>query len=129
MLKTVNMHIGERIKDLRKSKDIRQKELAVKLKTRQSTISAWEIGRNEPNPVQRKKLCEIFNITEAELFGGIPSKISPDILEALQDPIAVKALLITFKNSQDIKNTIKSLLETIPILSPEKRQAILALCK
>jgi transcriptional regulator with XRE-family HTH domain len=129
MLKNVNMHIGERIKELRKTKGIRQKELAVKLKTRQSTVSAWEIGRNEPNPAQRRKLCEIFNINEAELFGGLPSKINPEILEALQDPIAVKALLITYKNTQDIKNTIKALLETIPTLSLEKRQAILALCK
>lgn len=55
--------------------------------------------------------------------------ISPDILEALQDPIAVKALLITHKNSQDIKNSIKALLDCLPTLTIEKRQAILALCR
>jgi transcriptional regulator with XRE-family HTH domain len=123
------MHIGKQIEKLIKERGIQQKSLALILKVGQSTVSHWISGRQEPNPVQRKKLCGYFNITEAELFGGTPSKINPEILEALNDPIAVKALLITFKNTQDIKNTIKALLETLPNLSPEKRQAILALCK
>jgi transcriptional regulator with XRE-family HTH domain len=55
--------------------------------------------------------------------------LSPEILEALQDPIAVKALIITHKNSQDIKNSIKALLDCLPTLTIEKRQAILALCR
>lgn len=57
------------------------------------------------------------------------AKISPDIIEALQDPVAVKALIMTHKNSEDIKKSIKHMLECFPILSPDKRQAILALCK
>jgi transcriptional regulator with XRE-family HTH domain len=57
------------------------------------------------------------------------SDIPPDILAALQDPIAVKALLATHKNTQDIKNTIKVMLEYIPNLSQDKRQAIISLCK
>ena len=123
------MHIGQQIEKLIKERGIQQKSLASILEVGQSTVSHWISGRQEPNTIQRKKLCKYFNITEAELFGATPQNLSPDILEALQDPIAVKALLITYKNSQDIKNTIKSLLETLPSLSPEKRQAILALCR
>lgn len=123
------MHIGKHIEKLIKDHGIQQKNLASVLDVGQSTVSHWISGRQEPNPAQRRKLCEYFNITEAELFGAPPQKISPEILEALQDPVAVKVLLATYKNSQDIKNTIKALLETLPTLSPEKRQAILALCK
>jgi len=123
------MTIGRRIEKLRVDRGIQQKTLALALGVGQATISHWISGRQEPNPTQRKKLCEYFKISEAELYGACHQEISPEILEALQDPIAVKALLITYKNSQDIKNTIKALLETLPQLSSEKRQAILALCK
>lgn len=123
------MDIGKQIERLISERGIQQKKLALALGVGQATISHWISGRQEPNPTQRKKLCDYFKISEAELFGAPPQKISPEILEALQDPIAVKALLITFKNSQDIKNTIKALLETLPSLAPEKRQAILALCR
>lgn len=123
------MHIGQQIEKLIKERRIQQKNLASILEVGQSTVSHWISGRQEPNPAQRKKLCDYFNITEAELFGASPQKFSAEILEALQDPIAVKVLLATHKNSQDIKNAIRSLLETLPTLSPEKRQAILALCK
>jgi len=125
------MNIGNQIKTLREKKGWIQKELAAKLEMSQSAVAAWENDRNGPNPTQRKKLCEIFRITEAELFGGQPTDttLSPEILSALQDPVAVKALLITHKNSQDIKNAIRTMLECLPSLSFEKRQAILALCK
>lgn len=123
------MNVGERIKALRDERKIQQKKLASLVGVNQATVSYWESGRQEPNPIQRKKLCEALGISEAELFGGIPSNINPEILAALQDPIAVKALLITFKNKQDIKNAIKSILECLPNLSPDKRQAIIALCK
>jgi len=126
---SVGMTIGKTIERLIEERGIQQKNLASILKVGQSTVSHWISGRQEPNPAQRKKICEYFGITEPELFGAAPQKIPPEVLEAIQDPIAVKVLLLTHKNSQDIKNAIKALLETLPALSPEKRQAILALCK
>ncbi|MFA5256189.1 MAG: helix-turn-helix transcriptional regulator [Candidatus Omnitrophota bacterium] len=123
--------LGDQIKRLRVEKGLSQEELGKAIDVSKQAISSYETGVRDPNPEQRHKLVEIFGITEAELFGGMPpdKNLDPEILEALQDPVAVKALLVTFKNSQDIKNTIKSLLDCLPSLSPEKRQAILALCK
>lgn len=128
---TCSMDIRNRIKELRESKGLIQKEFARKINVSVQTVSAWEIGLRTPNAIQRRKLCGIFNISEAELFGGpLSSKgINPEVLSALQDPLAVKILLLTYKNSPDIKNTIKSLVECLPNLSPEKRQALLILCK
>jgi len=65
------MKISERIEQLRNLKGIQQKELAIALEVGQSTVSHWESGRQEPNPVQRMKLCKFFGITEAELFGPV----------------------------------------------------------
>ncbi len=62
-------------------------------------------------------------------YGKAIDRLSPDVLEALSDPIAVKALLITHRNKPDIKDAIISFLECLPGLEPEKRQAIIALCK
>lgn len=63
------MTLGQRLKQLRKSRDIQQKKLALDLKVGQATISQWESGRQEPNPAQRKKLCKYFGLSEAEFFG------------------------------------------------------------
>lgn len=118
------MAFKEQIKQLRKKNNLLQKELAIKLGISKPTVSCWEQGIRFPNSTQRKKLCKIFNISEAELFGGqalaATKDINPDILEALQDPIAVKALLITHKNSQDIKNAIRLLRKIGPELFLKK---------
>jgi len=123
--------LGDQIKRFRVEKGISQEELGKAIGVSKQAVSSYETGVRDPNPEQRHKLADFFEITEAELFGSQPidKSLSPEILEALQDPVAVKALLVTFKNTQDIKNTIKSLLDCLPSLSPEKRQAILALCK
>jgi len=124
------MELKNHIRDLRNQYNLTQEELSKKINCSKGTITSWEQGIRTPNATQRKKLCQVFGITEAELFGAPPTpKLSPEILEALQDPVAVKGLLIIHKNSQEIKDAIKALLETIPSLSAEKRQAILALCR
>jgi transcriptional regulator with XRE-family HTH domain len=64
------MNLGDRIRNLRKSKGLFQKELAHKISVSPKTICAWEKGINEPNPTQRRKLCQALEITEAELFGA-----------------------------------------------------------
>jgi len=125
------MDIKKQLKILRENAHLTQEEFAKKIGAGIRTVGSWEQGSRVPDSTQRKTICEFYGISEAELFGGDPTgkNIRPDILEALQDPVAVKALLVTHKNSQDIKNTIKSLLDCIPNLTPQKRQAILALCK
>lgn len=69
------MKIGERIKQLREVKNLRQKELAAKINVSSQSISMWESGLRNPNPTQRQKLCKFFNISEAELFGELPKPI------------------------------------------------------
>jgi len=122
------MTIGEQIKELRKQKGWSQKELTVKLQLRsQGTVSSWETNVSEPNRKQRKNLCEIFGVTEGELFGEKPiiESYGPEVSEALKDPTARRMLIITYKNKEGIKTS----LEIFSNLSPKKRQAILDLCR
>jgi len=143
------MAIGDRIKQLREGSNLQQKQLAIALDVGQTTISNWESGKQEPNPSQRKKLAEYFKISEAELFAdlslvGLALKTSKfieenpalleilqdqEILEALTDPVIVKALKSASRNKQGLKDAFRTLLERFPAMDPEKRNAILALCK
>jgi transcriptional regulator with XRE-family HTH domain len=125
------MDIKDQLKILRENANLTQEGFAKKIGSTKRTVGSWEQGSRIPNSNQRKLICEFYNISEAELFGGKTTNknISSEILEALQDPVAVKALLVTHKNSQDIKNTIRSLLDCLPTLTPARRQALLTLCK
>ena len=60
------------IKKLRKNKKLTQQNLSDKLNVARQTIFYWESGRQEPNPKQRKNLCNVLGITVSELFGGKP---------------------------------------------------------
>lgn len=131
------MMIGERIRQLRKERNWNQKELAKRIGITPDAVSTWETGIRDPRPAQRQKLAKAFGISEAELFSDISMKnISPEVLEALKDPVAVKALLLVFKstkglkaNPHDTKSDIQHFFEHLDNLPTEKLQAILALCK
>ena len=56
------------IKNFRKALKITQEELASYVGIHENTIRLWEKNVNEPRSSDIKKLCEIFNCTEAELF-------------------------------------------------------------
>ena len=71
------MNIGSQIKIFRGKKGWSQKELAAKLDMSQSAVAAWENNRNGPNPTQRDKLCKIFGITIAELYGNLLTSKEP----------------------------------------------------
>ena len=58
---------SENLKNLRKSFNMTQGELAKLLNVDQRTVSAWEKKVCEPNFEMLSKLCEIFN----EDFNGL----------------------------------------------------------
>lgn len=53
--------------DLRKSAGMTQQQLADRLEVDQTAVSKWEKGINPPLLKYRKKLCNIFHCTEADL--------------------------------------------------------------
>ena len=65
------MNIAQRIKDLRLSKHLTQKELAQLLNVKPTTVSGWELGRNEPSIDTLKDLARIFGVSVAENRSGL----------------------------------------------------------
>ena len=65
------MTIGERIKNLRKSKGYSQDSLAKLVNTTDKTISKWENNRLEPNITSLNLLSNIFGISIDYLVNGV----------------------------------------------------------
>lgn len=65
-----NIKFGKFIQELRKEKNMTQKELAEKLNLTDKAISKWERGLSFPDIVMLKPLSEIFNVSIIELLNG-----------------------------------------------------------
>lgn len=65
----MNISIGEKLKNLRKSKDITQEMLADFLGVSFQTISKWERGECFPDIIMLPSLANFFEVTIDELMG------------------------------------------------------------
>lgn len=70
----------ERFKELRKTKNLSQKQLAEILKTTNSSICDWECGRSQPDFETLVRIAEFF-------------EVSADYLLGLEDESGAKTLL------------------------------------
>lgn len=79
------MNIGEKIYELRKSKNLSQEEVAEKLNVTRQTVSKWETNQSTPDFDKIVPLCELFEISTDELLKGEKqeksNKIEEDIVE------------------------------------------------
>lgn len=64
----MNTYFKENLIKLRKEKNLSQKELGDILGVSYSAISAWELGRNEPDFDTLVKLSDFFNIDERQFL-------------------------------------------------------------
>lgn len=64
------MDIGFRIKELRKKRGLNQPELGKIVNLTGSTISAIEIGKNNPTPDAIIRLCNFFEVSADYLLTG-----------------------------------------------------------
>ncbi len=63
------MTIGKKIKQLRKSRDLTQEDLAEMLGISVSAVSQWESDKTAPDLSMFPALCNYFNVTSDELLG------------------------------------------------------------
>lgn len=75
------MSIADRIKDARKYKGYTQKDLARVLNVKPATISAWEVGRNEPSIEMLKQLADVLGVTFEHLAGIEKPKGTADLAD------------------------------------------------
>ena len=62
---------GERIKELRKERNMTQRALGEAIGVDFRTVSFWETERYEPNITQIIKLCKLFQVESDYLLGLI----------------------------------------------------------
>ena len=64
------MDLGQKLLELRKSKQYSQEEVAFKLNVSRQTISKWETNQSTPDFDKIAPLCELYEITADELLTG-----------------------------------------------------------
>ena len=64
------MSLGERLYELRKSKNLSQEEVADKLNVTRQTVSKWETDESKPDFDKIVPICELFEINSEELLTG-----------------------------------------------------------
>lgn len=106
------MNYGDRISNLRQSKNITQKELASKLYVTDKTISSWESNRTEPSLEMIIKLSEVLECSAGYLLYGdnpkdniemeIKIKLSKDEYDNLNNLMNTKGKLLLESNQEDI---------------------------
>lgn len=79
------MKLGEKIKQLRKSKGISQEELASMLKINRNYLSRIETGKSEPTSSILKQIAEIFSIDLNSLLDIIDEDRNTDKVKYIVD--------------------------------------------
>ena len=65
------MKIGEKIKKLRKNKNISQEALACVLGVTFQAVSKWETGAAEPSTSNLLALAELYGVDAGDLLRGV----------------------------------------------------------
>jgi len=69
--------IGERLKQLRQERGIKQKEFANIIGIKKSSMSMYETNRNSPNFETMAKIVQYFNVSADFLIGVIDKTVPP----------------------------------------------------
>lgn len=100
------MKIGESIKNLRKNKNLTQKELASALNIGQASICEWEQNKYEPTLSAIIELSKFFNCTIEELVGLSNLQNSSNLTKKEEKLLKSFALLNTDEQDKIIEDCI-----------------------
>ena len=107
--------MNERIRQLRKSLNLTQQELADKLKIGRGTLANYELGRNAPIDAVIHLICKEFNVNERWLRTGEGDMFTPEPVDVLD------ALALEYGLGRRERIFVEKLLN----LKPEAREAAL----
>lgn len=74
-------HLAEKIREIRKAKQLTMEEMGWRLGTGKSSVSMWESGKARPNSKRCKIIADMGGISLDELYG-----LNPDYGEAVSYP-------------------------------------------
>lgn len=103
-----------RVKELRKTIGLSQKDFGKKIGVGDTAISKIEKGENTPSEQTIKSICREFNVNYAWLMEGVGEMFS-DLPETLLDEVA---------EEYDLDDLDKLLVKRYMQLPPEKRKVI-----
>lgn len=103
-------NIGKFIKEMRKTRNLTQEELAEKLGVNNRTVSRWENGKNMPDISLYKPLCEVLGISIEELVNGeITDK--NNVSNSVE-----KAIINTVSSSKKEKSKMSKIIKLLSVL-------------
>lgn len=106
--------IGKFISELRKNKNLTQKELASILNVTDKAISRWETGKGLPDITMLIPLSEALEISVNELLKGEKTKTDKSTEEALKNIVELSK--ISMKNKEKTIKYIVTLFTTITLI-------------
>jgi Predicted transcriptional regulators len=119
----MNTNFGERIKHLRKQRDLNQSELAKILGVSRTMISAYESDMRKPSYENLMEIVSYFNVSMDWMFGNVENDKMTSLLDLSKFK---KEQAIVLQNMAqeyaDINASVESLLELLKsnaVLSPE----------
>lgn len=81
------MHVGQKIKQLRKTHKLTQEELAKILDVKPTAVSAWELGRNKPLMDKLDMMAHYFGVPISYFFEENQIKESKNHIRFVKLPI------------------------------------------
>ncbi len=92
------VEFGVRLRELRKARNLTQKQLAAQIRVQNSIISFYENGDRLPSPETIKKLAAVFHVS-ADYLMGIEKKETIDVTGLDEnDKRLVRELVDTLRN-------------------------------
>lgn len=83
------LSLADRIKNSRKQRGYTQKDLAKVLSVKPATVSAWEVGRNEPSIDMLKKLSDVLGVSFEYLTATQKTRSNKDQVDLKDDPVVL----------------------------------------
>ncbi|SFL09482.1 helix-turn-helix domain-containing protein [Halanaerobium salsuginis] len=127
------MKFSDRLKKLRKEKNLYQKELAEYLGVSRPTITQYESGARKPDNDTLEKIADHFNVTVDYLLGRtderspadkIKKAISddPELQETWEQIFQRENLQLLFKQTKDLDDdAIKQIIRIIKAIEDEEQ--------
>lgn len=117
------MTFGERLKELRKYKNMTQQEFADKLKIKRPTIANYEADRVEPSSAVIAGICREYGVNEIWLRSG-----EGDMLQAMNEDEELAAYLGDVMNDEPASFRRRLTME-MKNWTPEIWQMLEEICK
>lgn len=105
------VEVGRFIAELRKEKELTQKQLAENLGVTDKAVSKWETGKCYPDIETIEKLSIIFDVSINEILSG--KKINPENIQENAD----KNIVLALKNTKRVKQKGQIIILILGIIS------------